>query len=141
MNFGESLAQQIKQCIDLRRQRGASVAWTDVQPEIANLANRLINAGPREMAECPICSQPPKDKRYPQFWLAHRSTHKHQDSRWLLVGCAHAHAINFTPVMSDQDVDEFELKWREEVKVLFEKHTESWTPEQKSHRANVLQLT
>lgn len=141
VTFGERLAHDIKAMVDLRRQRGASVSWADVLPEVSKISDRLLNAGPREMAHCPLCSQPPYDPRQPAFWLAHRSTLKANDSRWILVGCRHATAINFTPIMTDEDLDQFERAWLNEVQVLFRKHTEGWTDEARNVRAAVLNLT
>ena len=140
MNFGAVLAAGIKSIVDIRRSQGRPVDWKSIQAEVEEMANREFTR-PIPLPACPICSQPPFYSIYPNFSYGHRSsTPEHK--KFVFFGCQHAQRLapNFS-MMNEEQIDVFSVKWKESIKGLFEEATANSTPEQKAHRAQVLELS
>ena len=141
MKLGEEIASGLKQIIDLRRSHGDSVAWEAMLPVFASYIEKRLTRGCSDALQCPICSQPSKDERYPEFFYANRSSQTAKEPRWLLNGCAHMKQLGFGGVLALEDIDRFNEAWKQEVPKLFAKQTENWTPEQRAVRAQALELS
>ena len=140
MNPGKAIANGIKAIVDTRRAQGRPVNWEAIMAEVEVMANREFQR-PIDVPQCPACSQPPFLSIYPQFSYAHRSS-THDNKKFVFFGCQHAQKLapNFS-MMNEEQIDIFTTKWREAVKSIFDEATSHYTPEQKSERAKVLEIT
>lgn len=139
LTFGQRLSYELFNLVDVRRATNQGVSRREMEPLMASLADKLVQR-PRDLAQCPICSQPPNDIRTPLFNLAHRTSKNKGSHHWILVGCPHMTAINFSAILNDEELDAYETAWAIEARKLFDTHTETWTPEQKNIRAQALEL-
>ena len=131
--FGERAWKTITDLTASRRGQGLSLHPNEVGPLAISALERLYHTPP-DIPQCPVCSSPPRLSLYPTFNYAHNTSAKRGESCWILIGCSHSSAINFEKILNAELRDEYEANWRKEVIQLFDKHTATWTPEERRVR-------